>query len=88
MRPNQKAAVSAVQDDAMPATSLPQLCTVATDRVASARVALHEESYDADQALADLDEALICLRRLLARGTASKLHASNANEPGPRLRSA
>ena len=73
MRPNQRAAVSAAQNEAMPASSLPQLCTEAADHVTSARVALHDESYDAEQALADLDEALICLRRLLARGTASNL---------------
>jgi hypothetical protein len=73
MRPNQRAAVSAAQNEATPASSLPQLCTEAADHVASARVALHDESYDAEQALADLDEALICLRRLLARGTASNL---------------
>ena len=73
MRPNQRAAVSAAQNEAMPASSLPQLCTVAAGHVASARVALHDESYDAEQAVADLNEALICLRQLLARGTASNL---------------
>jgi hypothetical protein len=88
MKPNQKAAVGAVQDNTTPASSLPELCTEAADHIASARGALHDESYDADQALADLDEAILCLKRLFARGTASKLQASNGNEPELSLRSA
>jgi hypothetical protein len=86
MTPIGKAAVSAVRDEA--ATGLKQLCTEAADHVARARVALHDESYDTDQALADLDEAILCLKRLYAHGTASKLQASNANAPSPTLRSA
>lgn len=89
MKPNQKAAVSAVQDKTTPASSLPELCTDAADHIASATVALHDESYDADQALADLDEAILCLKRLVARGTVSKkLQASNGNAPQLSLRSA
>jgi hypothetical protein len=52
----------------MPAVTLSELCSEAADHVARARTALFDESYDADAALLHLDEAIFCLKRLLARG--------------------
>lgn len=48
--------------------TLPQLCSEAADHVARARVALDDESYDADRAMLHLDDAIDCLKRLLAHG--------------------
>ncbi len=48
-----------------------------------ARVALYDETLDADQALLHLDDAISCLKRLLAHG-----QASHGNGHGPVLRSA
>ena len=84
MTPKRNAAASTSHDEATP--SLPQLCSDAADHVAKARLALFDESYDADQALAHLDEAILCLRRLFAHGRAAGGRASNGN--GSRLRSA
>jgi len=84
----------------MPASSLPRLCAEAADHVARARHSLHDESYDADQALAHLDEAIACLKRLLAHGrtngratgangraTGANGHIANGNGSRPGLRS-
>jgi hypothetical protein len=65
-----------------PLPSLPQLCTKAADHVARARIALHDESLDADQALIHLDEAIACLKRLWTHGRARQAAS------GPSLRSA
>ena len=60
------------EDKAMPPTmTLSALCSEAADHVAKARLSLSDESSDADRALAHLDEAIDCLRRLLAHGRAS-----------------
>lgn len=48
--------------------SLSALCAEAADHVAKARTALFIEDADADRALAELDEAIACLQRLLAYG--------------------
>ena len=57
------------QDDkVMPALSLSELCSEAADHVARARLSLFDESADADRALLHLDEAIFCLKRLLAQG--------------------
>jgi hypothetical protein len=66
-----------------PIPSLPQLCSDAADHVARARVVLYDETLDADQALLHLDDAIACLRRLLAHGQATKGNGSR-----PDLRSA
>ena len=49
-------------------SSLPALCSEAADHVARARLSLSLQTCDADRALAHLDEALHCLKRLLAKG--------------------
>ena len=64
------------------APSLPQLCSEAADHVARARIALHDDTLDADQALIHLDEAIACLQRLWAHGSARR------NAATPSLRSA
>jgi hypothetical protein len=74
MTPKPKPAVSKAHDGAIPALSLPQLCSEAADHVARARIALGDDTLDADQALLHLDDAIDCLKRLLAhsrRGTTS-----------------
>jgi hypothetical protein len=81
MTPKRKPVASKAHDGAVP--SLPQLCTEAADHVARARVALYDESLDLDQALLHLDDAISCLKRLLAHG-----RASHSNGHGPVLRSA
>ncbi len=57
-------------DKVMPALSLSELCSEAADHVARARLTLFDESADADRALLHLDEAIFCLKRLLAQGRA------------------
>ena len=59
------------QDQVMPALSLSELCSEAADHVAKARRSLFDESCNADRALLHLDEAIFCLKRLLAHGRAS-----------------
>jgi hypothetical protein len=49
-------------------TKLSDLCSEAAGHVARARIALDLESFDTDQALAHLDDAIACLQRLLAHG--------------------
>jgi hypothetical protein len=66
--------------------SLPELCSEAADHVARARLALFDESSDADQALLHLDEAIDCLKRLLAHGRAKQTNGANGARSG--LRSA
>jgi hypothetical protein len=83
MTPKRKAVPSTAPRKAMPASSLSQLCSEAADHVALARFALYDEDYDADRALLHLDEAIDCLKRLLAHG-----RASNGNGTGATLRSA
>lgn len=68
MTRRKKAAPAAVVEERRP--SLPQLCTEAADHVARARIALDDETLDPDQALAHLDEAIACLKRLWAHGSA------------------
>ena len=80
MTRTEKAAPGAVVEEPRP--SLPELCTEAADHVARARIALHDETLDTDQALIHLDEAITCLKRLWAQGSA------RPSAPGARLRSA
>jgi len=63
-----------------PQPSLPQLCDQAANHVARARIALFEETSGSDQALAHLDEAIGCLKRLWQHGTAPE---SAAPEEAP-----
>ena len=62
--------VSKQDDKVMPVLSLSELCSEAADHVAHARLSLFDESADADRALLHLDEAIFCLKRLLAQGRA------------------
>lgn len=68
MTRDKKAAPVAVAQESMP--SLPQLCGEAADHVARARIALHDDTFDTDQALVHLDAAIACLKRLWAHGNA------------------
>jgi hypothetical protein len=81
MTPKRKAAAGGPHPETAP--SLPQLCSEAADHVAHARLALYDESYDTDRALHHLDEAIDCLKRLLAHGRAAQTNGTHA-----RLRSA
>ena len=62
--------------------ALSALCTEAAQHMARARVALYADSTDTDDALAHLDEAIGCLKRLLSYG-----HSSGRNSLRARLRS-
>jgi len=84
MTPKRKAAADRPHTEATP--SLPQLCSEAADHVAHARLALFDESYDTDRALRHLDEAIDCLKRLLAHGRAAQTNGVNGAHAG--LRSA
>ncbi len=53
------------------AMTLSQLCAEAADHMARARLTLSDESCDADRALLHLDEAIFCLKRMLAHGRAA-----------------
>ncbi|HUW73259.1 MAG TPA: hypothetical protein VMW05_04385 [Methyloceanibacter sp.] len=68
MTPKRKPVASEAHEET---PSLPQLCSEAADHVARARVALYDESLDADQALAHLDDAIACLQRLWTHGRTS-----------------
>jgi nucleoside-diphosphate-sugar epimerase len=83
MTQTSKATAAKAQDKVMPTMTLSELCGEAADHVARARVALFDESGNADRALLHLDEAIFCLRRLLAHGGASGI-----NGAGAKLRSA
>jgi hypothetical protein len=71
----------------LPGPSLPQLCSEAADHMARARIALHDETLDADQALIHLDEAISCLKRLWTHGSTPN-GGTKQGVQGPRLRSA
>jgi hypothetical protein len=81
MTPKRKAAACSPPTAAAP--SLPQLCSEAAEHVARARLALFDETYDTDRALRHLDEAIECLKRLLAHG-----RTTHAGGTRPGLRSA
>ncbi len=60
--------------------TLSELCTEAAQHVARARVALFDETADAEVALAHLDEAIACLKRLLAHGRPARLNGNGSRE--------
>jgi hypothetical protein len=66
------------QDRAIRIPTLPELCSEAADHVAKARLSLFDESGDAERALLHLDEAIFCLKRLLAYGRARGINGSDA----------
>jgi hypothetical protein len=82
MKQTDKPIAAKAQDKVMPALTLAELCSEAADHVAKARLSLFDESADADRALLHLDEAIFCLKRLLAHGR------SGANGARARLPSA
>ena len=82
MQRTEKSIAARSADKAMPALSLAELCSEAADHVARARLLLFDESADADRALLHLDEAIFCLKRLLAQGR------SGAGDSRTQLRSA
>ena len=53
------------------AMTLSQLCSEAAEHMARARLTLADESCDAERALLHLDEAIFCLKRMLAHGRAA-----------------
>ena len=72
MKPLLKPHAAISEDNAMPPTiTLSALCSEAADHVARARLSLSDEGSDADRALIHLEEAILCLRRLLAHGRAA-----------------
>ncbi|MGE5261273.1 MAG: hypothetical protein ACM3MH_10415 [Actinomycetota bacterium] len=78
MKEPPKHASKRAQDRVMPEASLSDLCSEAADHVAQARLSLFDESGDAERALLHLDEAIFCLKRLLAYGRARGINASGA----------
>jgi hypothetical protein len=57
--------------------ALSQLCNEAAGHVARARVALFVDQVDADAALSHLDDAIACLRRLVAHSRPARPHGSH-----------
>jgi hypothetical protein len=53
------------------AMTLSQLCSEAADHMARARRTLADGGCDPDRALIHLDEAIFCLKRMLAHGRAA-----------------
>ncbi len=78
MSQQRKSTAIAAHDRAMPVVTLSELCSEAADHVAKARLSLFDESADADRALLHLDEAIFCLKQLLAHGRASGFNGSGA----------
>jgi hypothetical protein len=72
-----KAPIQTTPQPEQPAPTLSQLCSQAAEHVARARLALFEEDADAEGALAHLDDAIDCLKRLLAHGRPSRLNGSS-----------
>ena len=81
MKPFMKPGAAKDGDKTMPAMTLPELCSEAADHVAKARLSLSDDGGNADRALLHLDEAILCLRRLLAHGRSS---AVNGERTRPR----
>lgn len=70
---------SKAHDKVMPPLSLSELCSEAADHVAKARISLFNDSYDAEVALLHLDEAIFCLKRLLAHGRSTDINGASVN---------
>jgi len=69
---------AAKSEEAMPTLTLSDLCSEAADHVAKARISLSDEDNDADRALLHLDDAILCLRRLLAHGKSAAVSKAAA----------
>ena len=74
-----KSTDKAVMTGRCPSLTLAELCSEAADHVAKARLSLFDESADADRALLHLDEAIFCLKRLLAHGRAVRRQRRQAS---------
>jgi hypothetical protein len=81
MKQNRNQAAAKAEDKVMPALSLSELCSEAADHVACARAWLFDESADADRALLHLDEAIFCLKRMLAQGRSGSSGARTEQRP-------
>lgn len=81
MNENKKPIAARVADTAMPPLSLSELCSEAADHVARAKLWLFDESADADRALLHLDEAIFCLKRMLAQGRSGTSGACTGHSP-------
>ncbi len=68
-----------IHDEVMPSLSLSELCSEAANHVAKARVSLFDDSYDTEVALLHLDEAIFCLKRILAHGRAGEINGASVN---------
>ncbi|MBM3543382.1 MAG: hypothetical protein FJX44_02585 [Alphaproteobacteria bacterium] len=79
---------SKMHDEVMPSFSLSELCSEAAEHVAKARRSLFNECYDAEVALLHLDEAIFCLKRLLAHGRSAGINGTSANGTHIQLHSA
>jgi len=66
-----RTAAANVEHKLAAAMTLSQLCSEAAEHMARARRTLADANCDADHALAHLDEAIFCLRRMLAHGRAA-----------------
>ncbi|XSG83435.1 MAG: hypothetical protein ACPW61_06560 [Methyloligella sp. ZOD6] len=65
-----QAEVSAVNSKAKPERpilALSGLCNDAADHIARARLALFEEQADTEAAMARLDDAIVCLKNVVAK---------------------
>ena len=71
MKPLLKPHAAISEDNVMPPTITLGALPEAADHVARARLSLSDETSDADRALRHLDDAILCLRRLLAHGRAA-----------------
>lgn len=67
----QKTPAANLEHKLIAAMTLSQLCSEATDHMARARRTLSDASCDAESALLHLDEAIFCLKRMLAHGRAA-----------------
>jgi hypothetical protein len=78
---NTKASTEPASPSAQPSPTLSELCAEAAQHVAEARMAFFNESADAERALAHLDEAIDCLKRLLAHGRGARLNGGATLRP-------
>ena len=74
-----KATATGKQDNVMPAATLSELCSEAADHIARARLSLFDETADAEPALAHLDDAIFCLKRMLSHGRAMGVNGAKSS---------
>ncbi len=69
--------IATAPEPAQPIATLSALCSEAAAHVAKARIALFDESADPESALAHLDDAIACLKRILAHNRPTGLNGSH-----------